>query len=46
MKQRTDHGCVGYPESATAEKGRRCLDAAIARTAEVAAALLRRPLPT
>ncbi len=46
MKQRTDHGCVGYPESATPEKGRRCLDAAIARTAEVAAALLKRPLPT
>jgi creatinine amidohydrolase len=46
MKQRTDHGCVGYPESASAEKGRRFLDAAIARTAEVIAALLRRPLPS
>jgi creatinine amidohydrolase len=46
MKQRTDHGCVGYPESGTAEKGRRFLDAAIARTAEVVAALLRRPLPS
>ncbi len=45
MKQRTDHGCVGYPESATAEKGRRFLDAAIARTAEVVSALLKRPLP-
>jgi creatinine amidohydrolase len=46
MKQRTDHGCVGYPESASAEKGRRFLDAAVARTAEVVAALLRRPLPS
>jgi creatinine amidohydrolase/Fe(II)-dependent formamide hydrolase-like protein len=45
MRQRTDHGCVGYPESASAEKGRRFLDAAVARTAEVVAALLRRPLP-
>ena len=46
MRQRTDHGCVGYPESGGAEKGRRFLDAAIARTAEVVAALLRRPLPS
>jgi creatinine amidohydrolase len=46
MKQRTDHGCVGYPESGSAEKGRRFLDAAIARTAEVVAALLLRPLPS
>ena len=45
MYQRTDHGCVGYPERATAEKGRAFLGAAIARTAEVVQALLRRPLP-
>ncbi len=45
MKQRTDHGAVGYPERATAEKGRTFLAAAADRTAEVVAALLRRPLP-
>jgi creatinine amidohydrolase len=45
MKQRTDHGAVGYPESASAEKGRGFLEAAISRTAEVARALLARPLP-
>jgi creatinine amidohydrolase len=45
MRQRTDHGAVGYPELASAEKGRAFLDAAVGRTADVAAALLRRPLP-
>jgi creatinine amidohydrolase len=45
MKQRTDHGAVGYPERASAEKGRRMLAAAIERVAEVVEALLRRPLP-
>jgi creatinine amidohydrolase len=45
MKQRTDHGAVGYPELATAEKGRAFLAAAVNRTAEVAEALLKRPLP-
>ncbi|HXG09123.1 MAG TPA: creatininase family protein [Gemmataceae bacterium] len=45
MRQRTDHGAVGYPERASAEKGRAFLAAAINRTAEVVAALLRRPLP-
>jgi creatinine amidohydrolase len=45
MRQRTDHGAAGYPELASAEKGRRFLDAAVGRTAEVVAALLRRPLP-
>jgi creatinine amidohydrolase len=44
MHQRTDHGCVGYPALASAEKGRKFLDAAIARTAEVVGELLRRPL--
>jgi creatinine amidohydrolase len=43
--QRTAHGAVGYPELASAEKGRQHLDAAIRRTAEVAEALCRRPLP-
>jgi creatinine amidohydrolase len=46
MRQKTDHGCVGYPERAGADKGRRFLDAAVARAAEVVGALLRRPLPT
>jgi creatinine amidohydrolase len=45
MRQRTDHGAVGYPERASAEKGRAFLDTAIARTAEVVTALLRRPCP-
>jgi creatinine amidohydrolase len=45
MRQRTDHGAAGYPQRATAEKGRALLAAAVARTAEVAEALLRRPLP-
>jgi creatinine amidohydrolase len=45
MYQRTDHGAVGYPERASADKGRRCLQAAIERTAEVVNGLLLRPLP-
>jgi creatinine amidohydrolase len=45
MFQRTDHGAVGYPQLATPEKGRRFLDAAIARTVEVIQTLLERPLP-
>jgi creatinine amidohydrolase len=45
MRQRTDHGAVGYPEQASAEKGRACLNAAIERTAEVVQALLLRKLP-
>jgi creatinine amidohydrolase len=45
MYQRTDHGAVGFPERASAEKGRRCLAAAIERTAEVVQVLLRRPSP-
>jgi creatinine amidohydrolase len=45
MRQRTDHGAVGFPEKGTPEKGRACLNAAIERTAEVTLALLRRPLP-
>src|SRR5262245_46147006 len=46
MKQRTDHGAVGFPERATAEKGRAFLAAAVERAAEVVQALLRRPLPS
>jgi creatinine amidohydrolase len=45
MKQATDHGAVGYPERASAEKGRRVLNAAIERTVEVVQALLRKSLP-
>lgn len=44
MKQRTDHGAVGYPELASAEKGRAFLKAAIDRTVEVVQAMLSRPL--
>jgi creatinine amidohydrolase len=46
MRQRTDHGAAGYPERASAEKGRAFLSAAITRTSEVVTALLRRPLPS
>ena len=45
MHQRTDHGAVGYPGLASAEKGRAFLSAAVERTAEVVRALLQRPLP-
>src|SRR5262249_37856590 len=43
MKQRTRQGAVGYPELASAEKGRAFLKAAIDRTTEVLQALLQRP---
>jgi creatinine amidohydrolase/Fe(II)-dependent formamide hydrolase-like protein len=45
MRQRTRQGAVGYPELATAEKGRAFLKAAIDRTIETVAALLARSLP-
>jgi creatinine amidohydrolase len=45
MKQRTDHGAAGYPERASAERGRLFLAAAADRTVEVVQELLRRPLP-
>jgi creatinine amidohydrolase len=45
MFQRTDHGAVGYPALATAEKGRAFLGAAVGRAVEVVRALLARPLP-
>lgn len=44
MRQRTDHGAVGFPELANAEKGRRFLAAAIERTADAVQALLRKDL--
>jgi creatinine amidohydrolase len=44
MKQRTDHGAVGYPERASAAKGRTMLQASIERTVEVVQVLLERPL--
>ena len=45
MMQKTDHGAVGYPSLASAEKGRAALNAAVERTAEVVRALLARKLP-
>ncbi len=45
MKQRTQRGAVGYPELASADKGRKFLNAAIERTVEVVQTLLKRPLP-
>ena len=44
MKQKTDHGCVGYPQLASADKGRKMLQAAVERTLEAVQALLGRPL--
>jgi creatinine amidohydrolase len=45
MKQRTDHGAVGYPELASAEQGKRFVEAAVARTVEVVHAMLSHRLP-
>jgi creatinine amidohydrolase len=45
MMQKTDHGAVGYPELASAEKGRMFLAAAVERTVEVVQALLAREVP-
>ena len=45
MKQRTDHGAVGYPERASAEQGRAFLAAAVERAVEVVQVLLQRRLP-
>jgi creatinine amidohydrolase len=45
MKQRTDHGAVGYPELASAEKGKAFLVAAVERTVEVVEVLLQREMP-
>jgi len=45
MKQRTDHGAVGYPELASDELGKRFLETAVGRTAEVVLAMIKRQLP-
>jgi len=45
MRQRTDHGAVGYCELASAEKGRRMIETAGGRVAEVVQGLLRKKLP-
>jgi len=45
MGQSTEIGAVGYPELATAEKGKLMIDAAVTRVVEVVQALLTRPLP-
>jgi creatinine amidohydrolase len=45
MGQRTDHGAVGYPERASADRGRKLLDAIVGRVCEVVAAILLEPLP-
>lgn len=41
--RRTDHGAVGYPERADAEKGRRMLDAAVTKVTAVARVILELP---
>ena len=43
--RQTDHGVVGYPESADAEQGRLMLEAAVGAVAAVARRLLDLPLP-
>jgi creatinine amidohydrolase len=45
MSQRTERGAFGYPELASAEKGRTMLAAATGRVTEVVRALAERPLP-
>ena len=42
--RRTDHGAVGHPESANAERGRTMLEAAVRSVTETAAAVLELPL--
>lgn len=42
--RRTDHGAVGHPERADADRGRRMLDAVIRKTTEAAEAILALPL--
>jgi creatinine amidohydrolase len=45
MYQKTDHGCVGYPEQASAEKGKALLEKSIERVSAVIRTLLQRSLP-
>jgi creatinine amidohydrolase len=42
--RRTDHGVVGHPEAADADRGRLMLEAAVAKVAEVARRVLELPL--
>jgi creatinine amidohydrolase len=42
--RRTDHGAVGYPELADAEKGRRMLEAVVRKVSAVAEEILSAPL--
>jgi creatinine amidohydrolase len=42
--RRTDHGVVGYPESADADRGRLMLEAAVGKVAEVARRVLDLPM--
>ncbi|MCX7699288.1 MAG: creatininase family protein [Gemmataceae bacterium] len=46
MRQRTDHGAVGYCELASADKGAKMIAAAAERVVEVVHTLLRQPLPS
>jgi creatinine amidohydrolase len=43
--RRTDHGAVGFPELADADKGRRMLEAVVGRVADVARRVLGLPAP-
>ena len=43
--RKTDHGVVGYPEAADAERGGRMLAAIVGRVSEVARGVLELPLP-
>jgi creatinine amidohydrolase len=45
MFQKTDHGCVGYPERASPEKGKTIIEKAVECTVAAITALLQRPLP-
>jgi creatinine amidohydrolase len=45
FKRRTDHGAIGYPQFATAEKGRLMLDAIVDRVAGVVRELSKLPIP-
>jgi creatinine amidohydrolase len=42
--RRTDHGAVGYPSFATAEKGRKMIDAAVAAVSKVSKGILELPI--
>lgn len=45
LKQMSANGCVGHPELATPQTGRKLLDAAVARTLEVVDGILAAKLP-